>query len=37
MVLVGAFPMRSECREPHHSGKSARIKAFVKPIALALG
>jgi hypothetical protein len=30
-VLLGVFPMRSECRAPHHSERSAMIKAAVVP------
>jgi hypothetical protein len=29
LVLLVVFPMRSECREPHHSGRTATIRAAV--------
>ena len=29
-MLVGELPMRSECREPHHSGRPAMIRASVQ-------
>jgi hypothetical protein len=36
-VLLVVFPMRSECREPHHSRRTAIISTFVKTIALTTG